>query len=107
MWRRFSSHIEDTARKLAGDLFSTEKFMIVGNRQGGGSIAFPVTLSSSGLRAFVKPAVAAGNNARTAANEKIAADLGYALGLPIAPPILSRETKGHGLPPTVAGPLQS
>ncbi len=102
MWRRFSSEVEGFAKTYATDLLSNERFTIDGNRRGSGSIAFPVTLVDSKRQAFVKPAVAAGDNARTAAHEKIAADLGHALSLPIAPAVLSRETKGHGLPPAVA-----
>ena len=41
-------------------------------------------------------------HALTAAHEKIAADLGHALGLPVAPVLLSKQTKGHGLPNIVA-----
>jgi hypothetical protein len=102
MWRRFSAEVEDFAKTYAADLRCHGRFTIDGDRRGGGSIAFPVTLVNSKRRAFVKPAVAAGDNARTAAHEKIAADLGYALGLPVAPVILSNETHGHGLPTTVA-----
>jgi hypothetical protein len=101
-FRNFPADIEDLAKQCAADPLCTEEFEIIGTRAGGGSIAFPVRLKASGRLAWVKPAVAAGDNARTAAHEKIVADLAYALGFAIAPVALSRMTKGHGLPPIVA-----
>jgi hypothetical protein len=94
--------MEDVAAICAADIFCKDEFEIVGNRAGGGSIAFPVRLKDSGLLAWVKPAVAAGGNERTAAHEKIVADLGHKLRFPVAPVMLSDKTKGHGLPDVVA-----
>jgi hypothetical protein len=100
--RNFTADVEEMAKEYAADVFCDEEFEIIGGRAGGGSIAFPVRLKTSGRLAWVKPAVAAGQNARTAAHEKIVADVGYALGFPVAPVALNERTKGHGLPEVVA-----
>jgi hypothetical protein len=102
MWRFFATDVEAHARVCREGLFCEEQFEIIGTRAGGGSIAFPVKLKTSGRLTWVKPAVAAGDNALTSAHEKIAADIGHALGLPVAPTLLSKQTKGHGLPEIVA-----
>src|SRR5579863_2438401 len=102
MWRHFSTDLEELARRCIAESFCREEFEIVGTRAGGGSIAFPVRLKVSGRLAWVKPAVAAGDNARTAAHEKIVADLAQEFGFPVAPVMLSRMTQGHGLPSIVA-----
>ena len=100
MFRYFSKDTEALAHACE-ELFCNEEFEIIGNRVGGGSIAFPVRLNSGAL-AWVKPAVAAGGNERTAAHEKIVADLAHKLGFAVAPAMLSRQIKGHGLPQVVA-----
>ncbi len=101
-FRNFPANVDELAARCSANLICTEEFEIIGNHAGGGSIAFPVRLKGSGLLAWVKPAVAAGDNARTAAHEKIVADFAHALGFPVAPVMLSRMTKGHGLPLIVA-----
>lgn len=100
--RKFSADVDDLAKQCVSEPLCKEEFEIIGTRAGGGSIAFPVRLKGSGKLAWVKPAVAAGDNARTAAHEKIVADLALALDCPVAPVALSRQTKGHGLPTIVA-----
>ncbi len=101
-FRNFPTFADDLASRCDGELECTEEFEITGNRAGGGSIAFPVRLKATGHKAWVKPAVAAAGNERTAAHERIVASLAYTLRFPVAPVMLSRHTRGHGLPEVVA-----
>lgn len=97
MWRRFEPHIDTAAADCAAKVISDEPFVVVGRPGGGGTLAIEVRLSISGLTAFAKPARMGPDNGRSAAHEKIASDLGYALGLPVAPVVLSRQTPGTTL----------
>jgi hypothetical protein len=101
MWRDFSNDVENNAAICASELFCDEEFEIIGSRAGGGSVAYPVRLKTSGRLAWAKPA-SVGGNEKTAAHEKIVADVGYKLKFPIAPVLLSKQTKAHGLPEIVA-----
>lgn len=98
MLKNFPAQSEALAKRCASDLFCTEEFDVAGGRAGGGSGAFPVKVNGFVPPAWVKPASDAGDNARTAAHEKIVADIACALGFPVAPVMLSTMTKGKPVP---------
>jgi hypothetical protein len=97
-YRKFPQNVEDLAKRCAAGLLCPEEFDITGGRLGGGSVAFPVQVKGPFCAAWVKPAVAAGDNATTAAHEKIVADVAHALGFPVAPVMLSTKTQGKSVP---------
>src|SRR5580698_10122434 len=101
MWRRYDSHVEALSAECAQALLTDEPFAAIGTPVGGGTSAIPVKMQRSGLPAYVKPARIGPANGPDAAHEKIAADLGYRLGLPVAPVILSKSVAGAPLPPLV------
>jgi hypothetical protein len=102
--RNFPANSEALAKRCASELFCVEDFDVAGGRAGGGSGAFPVKVNGFVPPAWVKPAAAVGDNTRTAAHEKIVADIACALTFPVAPVMLSTLTKGKPvpLPDTVA-----
>ncbi len=101
MWRSFSDHVEKLAGECEGSVLTTEGFIVNGTPAGGGTTAVPILMQASGLRAFAKPARPDPDGAACAAREKIASDIAYNLGLPVAPVILSNTTNGTSLPPLV------
>jgi hypothetical protein len=100
--RRFAPHIETLARRCFENPESQEAFTISGAPAGGATTAIPITINANGIRAYAKPARAATDNGACVAHEKIASDIGYKLGLPVAPVLLSRACTGTALPPIVA-----
>ncbi len=99
--RRFESHVEALAKRCADSPIVSETFVAEGNLEGGGTSSRRVKISSSGLTAWVKPARIAADNMSCVANEKIASDLAYKLGLPVAPVQIFRDHKVDGFPDIV------
>lgn len=101
--RNFDQRIEDKAIECASSPFTAEPFDIIDPaRQGGGTGAVKVAMSASRLIAWAKPEGAGNAHIRDVAHEKIAADLGLAFNLPVAPVAVSAKTTGKNLHPIVA-----
>jgi len=103
IFRNFDQHIDDKASECASNPYTAEPFDIIDPaRQGGGTGAVKVKMQASQLIAWAKPEGAGNAHIRDVAHEKIAADLGLAFNLPVAPVAVSAKTTGKNLHPIVA-----
>ncbi len=113
-YRFFPNHVEAFAIRAAADPFciNGEEFRIVGQDSGTATGAAEVHLLTSNLSGWIKPArqVPAASLPRVLAelaNEKIASDLAFELGLPVAPVVLVNSDPGMGLSPILAVSLST
>jgi hypothetical protein len=83
--RRFDPDIEGMARECYENPTIKSEFTANGGMQGGGTGSRQAIVRQTGRTAWIKPARAAADNQSCVANEKIASDLAYKLGLPVAP----------------------
>ena len=96
MWRSFSPEIDGWADQCANGLLDENAFDLDGQAVGGGTSAVPIIMRQSNRRAHAKPARVGGDGTAVAC-EKIASDLAFRLGLPLAPVLLSRQTDGKAI----------
>ncbi|MFY9657261.1 MAG: hypothetical protein WAK01_11865 [Methylocystis sp.] len=89
LWR-FQPRESQIAEQWVGQIFADGVWRIVKPVGSGESGSFEV-VRSDGMRGYAKPAFQAGTNVPRAAHEKIAADLGFKLKIPIPPSVLWKD----------------
>jgi hypothetical protein len=102
MLRQFEDHVEALARQCFETPILQDSFTVVGGLEGGGTSSCRVKINRSGLSAWAKPARIAADNLSCVVNEKIASDLAFRLGLPVAPVQIIQNCSVPGFPQNVA-----
>lgn len=100
MWRKFTPVVEEAARACFENPVISAPLTIEGALEGGGTSSRRVRVN--GLVGWAKPARIAPDNASCVVNEKIAHDLAFELGLPVAPTQIITDHGSSEFPPFVS-----
>jgi len=101
-FRFFPANVERLAARCIDQPVSDEPFEIVGDALGVMSGAVPIVMKSSRLPAFAKPHHVNEHTLAGVASEKIASDLAFHLGLPVAPVQINKTGADHQMTAFVA-----
>ena len=102
MLRHFETHIEALAQQCFDQPILDDTFIVEGMPEGGGTSSRRVRVAGTNQRAWAKPARIAPDNLNCVVNEKIASDLAFSLGLPVAPVQIIKRCTVPDFPPVVA-----